>query len=1078
MEVATVDSSRAERGSLPMATIAAMIAVIPICEHVLRGIWGYEIGQVFAAGLLEAGTIAVLLHAATGNRGERSSPNAGFAGNRGWRMPSGTAAALLAAFAGSALVSSLLRIPRGDLAATFPGLSRVFLAVLAFLLVAGLDRVRAGRWLGFGLLTGGALASVYALAQRFGGGLERLAPAVESLRSADPGMAGMMDARIAAGRAFSFFVYPNALAGFLVMSLPVAAAGWRAATGSAPRAGYAGLTLLLAGGLLVSGSVGGTAALAVAFLVLALDHGRRTGRLFLAASAATGFSLFLAAVILRPTALPSGLEARMAMWKTAIRAPVTATEAVFGRGPGRYGDAVGRTMPAGLRSRHAHNWLVETWIEQGALGVLLLAAVLAAVVRSALAPGTLRVFPGLVIGLLAALAHSLVDFDHALPALAFPFWCLAGLFAVPGKPAGRIGIMEGKTAAVARGALRHSAVIIAVVLAVIPFFRGPGSWIFLGAVIGAIVGLLVFVRLAGIAISPVDSKSDLPWPMLGAIAAIWVFVSPAPGEAYQRALVFAGLAGAGLLARIAAGTADGEKRLRSGVLVVMTGYAAWAVGESLTGHGPALAAFPSPNFLAAFLVFGYGLGLSSMLAGAFPGRFAAVTAVAAGVGIILTRSAGAMFAAAGLTAALLAVSAHRSKKSWLRLAAGVGKANGRWMTSAWPTWLAAGAIAVPLAAVWLGAPAVNALSVIQRQAMWREAVRMIEAGPGGCGPGRYADAVGPYREPSVTAAGIGRYSLRTVFAHNEPLQFAAEWGTPALGLLAWGLVMALMASRGAGTFWAWGAAGLLFHSLVDFPLRAPPILLLFAVGIGAASAGTPRRARNASGRGSWLALAAAVLTAVAFIRPPMARWMVDRAGNTVPGMFKGAVLGRQAFPLYASAWGLEARAWDKLVIEQPCERCVPRALEVHRTAIGLSGGKADEYISLGLLNLGMAVRVGRPATSRMLFTDAHAAFLAAARVDPASAVPWENAAVAFIFEKRYQEAGAALKEALRREPNDLGVYAYRIHIAEAKRDAQAIRLWKNRYNRLRESLLRRPGPNACEQRLMDLEPSPVVGRQP
>jgi hypothetical protein len=317
-----------------------------------------------------------------------------------------------------------------------------------------------------------------------------------------------------------------------------------------------------------------------------------------------------------------------------------------------------------------------------------------------------------------------------------------------------------------------------------------------------------------------------------------------------------------------------------------------------------------------------------------------------------------------------------------------------------------------------------------------------------------------------------------MFAHDEPLQFAAEWGTPALGILAWGLVMTLMAARGAGTFWAWGIAGLLLHSLVDFPLRAPPILLLFAVGVGAASAGTNRRARRPSGSGSWLALAAAGMVAVSFVRPPVARWLVDRAGHLYPGMFQKADLGRRAFPLYAPARGLEARAWDKLVIEQGCDRCVPRALETHMSAIALSGGTADEYMSLGSLNLGMAVRADRPRADRTQYADARTAFMAAARADPASRTPWLNTAVAFMLEKRYREADAALDQALRREPLDLWVYAYRIRIAQGRGDARAVELWKKRSNRLREFLIRRPGPNAYEQRMMDLEPYPAVVRQP
>ncbi len=106
----------------------------------------------------------------------------------------------------------------------------------------------------------------------------------------------------------------------------------------------------------------------------------------------------------------------------------------------------------------------------------------------------------------------------------------------------------------------------------------------------------------------------------------------------------------------------------------------------------------------------------------------------------------------------------------------------------------------------------------------------------GMGPGSFA-AVFPYYQSDE----IGQHYFH--HAHNDPVQFLAEWGL--LGALALGAGLCLLLLSGAvrkrltttdigcvaSSGWLrWGVilalAGVFFHSLVDFPFQHPFILLL------------------------------------------------------------------------------------------------------------------------------------------------------------------------------------------------------------------------------------------------------------
>jgi len=113
--------------------------------------------------------------------------------------------------------------------------------------------------------------------------------------------------------------------------------------------------------------------------------------------------------------------------------------------------------------------------------------------------------------------------------------------------------------------------------------------------------------------------------------------------------------------------------------------------------------------------------------------------------------------------------------------------------------------------------------------MWRDTISMIAAHPlAGVGAGSYGDAIESYR--------TDRFFLTWRHAHNEPLQFVAEFG--ALGLVGLVLVILLLRLRQdpredpIRVRLLIGLLGLATHCLVEFPLRLTSIALSGVVAWG------------------------------------------------------------------------------------------------------------------------------------------------------------------------------------------------------------------------------------------------------
>jgi O-antigen ligase len=128
-----------------------------------------------------------------------------------------------------------------------------------------------------------------------------------------------------------------------------------------------------------------------------------------------------------------------------------------------------------------------------------------------------------------------------------------------------------------------------------------------------------------------------------------------------------------------------------------------------------------------------------------------------------------------------------------------------------------------------------------RVEVWKDTTALIRAHPyWGTGPGSFVDA--------YTRVQTSHLAARLNHAHDDYLEFAAEWGVPGavllFALVGFVLVRAFRGlrrtARAADWFLLLGCCGgvfsLLLHAVVDFNLHIPANALLFAVLLGLASA--------------------------------------------------------------------------------------------------------------------------------------------------------------------------------------------------------------------------------------------------
>jgi len=304
---------------------------------------------------------------------------------------------------------------------------------------AGEDEASPARGLLPGVLiacgTGLALIGAYQSLYRFGALAGR----------ADIGASEAVRARLESGRAVATLGLPAALAGILIMTLPLTAAWtWRVRGRPGFRAVGTLLCAVQAAGLLATRSAAAVAALAFAAALVtwvgapAAEGRELRRRLGIAASlVAAGVLVAGALLVSRAARESAGVDTsspiawRLGNWEVAAR--ILAHEPLQGVGLGAYGIAFPRYREWGMNeSRYAHNTYLQLLAEGGvAVGIpalalaLLLAIALLRRMRAARRRGDLSA-SFVTAGAVAFLVHNTVDFTAYVPSVAFVFCCLTG----------------------------------------------------------------------------------------------------------------------------------------------------------------------------------------------------------------------------------------------------------------------------------------------------------------------------------------------------------------------------------------------------------------------------------------------------------------------------------------------------------------------------------------------------------------------------------------------------------------------------------------------------------------------------
>ena len=236
------------------------------------------------------------------------------------------------------------------------------------------------------------------------------------------------------GRVHGTLVYPNALAGAVLLLLPMGLVAVFDTTRNLRRLTCVvamGLAMFLgATALFASGSKGGwlIALAAGAFWLLRLNWPRRFKWLMIAALIAGGLVVFAVRFQSYFAKGATSVGARFDYWRVAAR--IAAEKPVFGSGPGTFQRPYERLKrPEAEMARLVHNDYLEQFSDSGLIGGLAYVAwivlILAFIGRRLWRPGSWLEFAVLV-GLIAWFVQGLMEFSLYVPALAWTAFTLAG----------------------------------------------------------------------------------------------------------------------------------------------------------------------------------------------------------------------------------------------------------------------------------------------------------------------------------------------------------------------------------------------------------------------------------------------------------------------------------------------------------------------------------------------------------------------------------------------------------------------------------------------------------------------------
>ena len=236
--------------------------------------------------------------------------------------------------------------------------------------------------------------------------------------------------RLRENRAFSFFVYPNILAGYLVGIFPLTL-GLSLKARRREKPFFILLLFLLLFCLLLTKSTGGFFCLFISFSLLLIFYFLKKKKALLVSSLLLFLFLFLFLFAYNKGVIPhqSSFRDRISYWSAATN--IFKERPLAGQGLGSFGIRYSQfKSEEAMETQHAHSLFFETLSEQGLIGIFAFFFFF----LSFFIFGYRKIFKGisffLFFSFFAFFLHNLVDFDFVDPSLTTIFIFLAGLIFV------------------------------------------------------------------------------------------------------------------------------------------------------------------------------------------------------------------------------------------------------------------------------------------------------------------------------------------------------------------------------------------------------------------------------------------------------------------------------------------------------------------------------------------------------------------------------------------------------------------------------------------------------------------------
>jgi len=178
-------------------------------------------------------------------------------------------------------------------------------------------------------------------------------------------------ARLSSNRIFSTFVYPNMLAGYIVMIFPISIV-MAIRSKSFLKSVFLAISALLLYCLFYTKSVGGQLSLfSIIIFFLPFYFLRERRKILLFGGVFLFLGLFVFSLSFKSGKLPhfSSFQDRIGYWSASFQ--MIKETSFFGSGPGTFGSRFARyKLPGTMETQHAHNNFLEVWAETGILGLL------------------------------------------------------------------------------------------------------------------------------------------------------------------------------------------------------------------------------------------------------------------------------------------------------------------------------------------------------------------------------------------------------------------------------------------------------------------------------------------------------------------------------------------------------------------------------------------------------------------------------------------------------------------------------------------------------------------------------------